>query len=249
MVDRIEIETLVRKIESSEISTDPFDYVYFDQFFPIDFYWEILDNLPNLKKYRQWRRADAVGPDGRSTRYRLFLYPEHLRTLPERQRRFWRHISSILYADTLQQAFKQKFRTALESRFGRGIDRMHFLPRAMLLRDLVGYSIAPHPDTHEKAITTQFYLPKDDTQQGLGTHLHYGNDDAPDARDIALPFRPACGYAFPVQKKSWHGVPTLRTNSGQRDSLLLNYYVPTRKLVFRLWQERFTAFKSILRSE
>jgi hypothetical protein len=42
----------------------------------------------------------------------------------------------------------------------------------------------------------------------------------------ALAFRPATDYAFPViRHEGWHSVPQTSHADGQRDSLMLTYYV------------------------
>src|SRR5262249_2337513 len=121
---------------------------------------------------------------------------------------------------------KRKFRAALERRFGRGIERLSFYPVPMLLRDLSGYRIGIHGDSLGKAITVQFYLPRDDSQAHLGTILHEGRDGEAARRTKTLGFRPASAYAFPVvYHESWHSVATTSAADGERNSLMLTYYV------------------------
>src|SRR5438874_936269 len=79
-------------------------------------------------------------------------------------------------SSALQEAFKAKFRAALEQRFGCNIDRLTFYPVPMLLRDLRGYRIGIHGDGQRKAITVQLYLPRDESQAQLGTVFHEGRN-------------------------------------------------------------------------
>ncbi len=75
-------------------------------------------------------------------------------------------------------------------------------------------------------MTVQFYLPADDSQTHLGTVLHEGRDGAGVERGKKLAFRPATGYAFPVVRhESWHSVTRTRDTDGERNSLMLTYYV------------------------
>ena len=241
--------SLFANIDAAPVRSQPFDHLYFEDLIFRDSYAELLASLPRLNKYREWRRADALGPDGHSTRRRLFLHPEHLVWLPRRQRRFWRQLSGVLYSDELQTIFKNKFRTTLRRRLGPDADQLRLIPRAMLLRDLGGYQIATHPDTPQKAITVQFYFPRDESQITLGTHFHPCEQGAAAPHSIALPFKPASGYAFAVHESSWHSVPQLGKNIGQRDSLQLNYYIPKPDLIARLRRERLEAFGSLLNAE
>jgi hypothetical protein len=156
----------------------------------------------------------------------FYLFPEHIMLLPADQRALWLDVSRALCARVLQDAFKQKFRAPLERRFGRSIDRLSFYPVPILLRDFPGYRIGIHGDSLSKAITAQFYLPRDDSQAHLGTVLHQARSGPGVDRTTRLPFRPATGYAFPVvYHESWHSVVQTGPADGERNSLMLTYYV------------------------
>jgi len=58
-----------------------------------------------------------------------------------------------------------------------------------------------------KAITTQYYLPRDESKAYLGTVFHRKNAvDGTFERVEQLRFVPNTGYAFPVLADSWHSV-------------------------------------------
>jgi hypothetical protein len=216
---------LVRRVESSTLETRPFDHIYMEEVFPAEYYRRLLGHLPDVRRYRELRNRDAIQPDGRSARRKLYLFPEVIALLPAGQRRFWLDLSRQLRSRALQQAFKQKFRGALERRFGRSIDRLWFYPVPMLLRDLGGYRIGIHSDSISKAITVQLYLPRDDSQAHLGTVFHEGRSGEAAERTKRLGFRPATGYAFPVlRRESFHSVPRMSDGDGERNSLMLTYY-------------------------
>ena len=233
---------MVARIEASPLQTIPFDHVYVHGAFSPAWYRRLLDSLPEIRRYREFRHRDAMQPDGHSARRKFYLYPEHLRFLPVEQRAVWREVSRALRSPTLQEAFKQTFRSALERRFGRSIDRLSFYPIPILLRDLPGYGIGVHGDSLSKAMTVQFYLPADDSQAHLGTVLHEGRDGAGVERVKKLAFRPATGYAFPVvRRETWHSVTRTRDADGERNSLMLTYYVQDGPLAWlghrlkRIW--------------
>ena len=94
----------------------------------------------------------------------------------------------------------------------------------MLLRDLGGYKISVHTDTFRKAITTQYYLPSDDSQIHLGTSLHTGEREEY-SKFKTLDFLPNTGYAFPVSPESWHSVQKMDSSNSPRNSLMVIYYV------------------------
>jgi hypothetical protein len=88
------------------------------------------------------------------------------------------------------------------------------------------YRIGIHGDGRRKAITVQLYLPRDESQAHLGTVFHEGRSGEAAERTKRLAFRPATGYAFPViRHESWHSVPQTSHADGERNSLMLTYYV------------------------
>jgi hypothetical protein len=217
---------LVGRIEATAVETAPFEHLYLEHVFPPDEYLRLLDHLPETRRYRELTHREAMQPDGSSSRRKFYLLPEHIMWLPRGQRAYWRRLSRALRSREVQEAFKSKFRAALEQRFGCSIDKLSFYPVPMLLRDLGGYRIGIHGDALRKAITVQFYLPRDEAQSHMGTVFHEGRNGEAALRTKRLAFVPAAGYAFPViRHKSWHSVPQTAASDGERNSLMLTYYV------------------------
>ena len=217
---------LVKGVEASTLEAKPFDHIYMEGLFSPAYYRRLLEHLPETRRYRELTHRDAMQGDGHSARREFYLFSEHIMLLPAAQRRFWLELSRVLRSRALQDAFKQKFRVPLERRFGRSVERLSFYPVPILLRDLSGYRIGIHGDGLRKAITVQFYLPHADSQAHLGTILHEGRDGDAAQRTKALAFRPAAGYAFPVLRhESWHSVARTSDADGERNSLMLTYYV------------------------
>jgi len=217
---------LVGRVASTPLQTAPFDHIYLEDLFPADYYRRMLEHLPETRRYRELTHREAMQANGHSARRKFYLLPEHIMWLPDGQRAFWRELSRALRSRALQDAFKSKFRAALEARFGCSVDRLSFYPVPMLLRDLGGYRIGIHGDSQRKAITVQLYLPRDESQAALGTVFHEGRNGPAALRTKRLPFRPATGYAFPVVRhQSWHSVPQTPDSVGERNSLMLTYHV------------------------
>ena len=217
---------IVGRVEASALDPSLFDHVYLDGVFSHETYTRLLDHLPETERYRELRHREAIRPDGRSARRKFYLFPEHIVLLPPAQRGVWLDVSRVLRSPALQDAFKRKFRRALEARFSRPIERLTFYPVPMLLRDLGGYRIGIHGDSVSKAITVQLYLPRNGSQAHLGTRFHEGRNGEAARRIKALAFRPATGYAFPVvYHATWHSVEPTSDADGERNSLMLTYYV------------------------
>jgi hypothetical protein len=217
---------IVSVVDQSPLRDAPFDHIQLQEVFPAAFYREMLATFPDAAAFHPLHHRDALRGDGTSTRQRLYLYPESLLRLPTAQRRIWAQVAAALCAPELQRAFKRKFRAALEDRFQQAAERIPLYPVPILVRDLPGYRIGVHADALIKAITVQFYLPRDASQLHLGTVFHGSRSADEGDRPMAMPFLPASGYAFAVRRKeSWHSVPPTTEADGERRSIMLTYYV------------------------
>jgi hypothetical protein len=209
---------MVDAVDRAELRHAPCDHIAMDHVFDPATYANMLAYMPDPRFYHDLMHKDAVRADGRSsTRQRLYLYPEVLRRLPAEQRRFWLPVGQALCSKELELAFKDKFRDALEGRFGKKAEDISLYPVPILLRDQPGYKISIHADTLTKAITVQYYLPSGDAQKHLGTLFHEDLEGPGAERTVQMPFLPASGYAFPVvDKKSWHSARTTTESDGER---------------------------------
>jgi hypothetical protein len=216
-------------VERSPLRHYPFDHIYMEDIFDVEIYAALLKAMPDRRFYHELSHRDAMRTDGTSTRLRLYLYPELLWRLPAAQRQAWMPIAKALCSKELQAAFKRKFRTALEERFEKPAERIRLYPVPILLRDQPGYRIGIHSDVGSKAITAQFYLPRDESQRHVGTIFHEGESGKLADKTTQLAFMPATGYAFPVAlTKSWHSAPLVTESDGERVSMMVTYYVADR---------------------
>ena len=69
----------------------------------------------------------------------------------------------------IQQAFRDRLAKPLAKHFGPNSQSVGMYPIPILTRDIPGYSIAPHTDTHWKGITVELYLLPDDSVTHIGT--------------------------------------------------------------------------------
>jgi hypothetical protein len=219
-------EQMVAAVERAELQTAPFDHIYMEGVLDPASYGALLAGMPDRRFYHDLRHQDAVRKDGTSTRLRMYLYPELLRRLPEEQRHAWVPVAEALCSPELELAFKRKFRRALEERFGKPAEKIGVYPIPILLRDQPGYRIGIHSDVKKKAITVQFYLPRDDSQRHVGTIFHESDRGEGARRTTQMPFMPSSGYAFPVSlTKSWHSAAATSPEDGERVSMMVTYYV------------------------
>jgi hypothetical protein len=232
-------EQMVAAIERAELRTKPFDHIYMEGVLDPATYDSLLTDMPETQFYHDLKHQDAVRKDGTSTRLRMYLYPELLKRLPKRQRQVWMPVAEALCSPEMELAFKRKFRSALEERFGKKVEKIGLYPIPILLRDQPGYRIGIHSDVKKKAITVQFYLPADERQRHVGTIFHESNSGEGAERTTQMPFMPASGYAFPVSlTKSWHSAATTTPKDGERVSMMVTYYVADSLARRLYWKAR-----------
>ena len=226
-------------VERAKLRKEPFDHIYMEGVFDPASYDELLAALPDRRFYHELKHSDALRKDGTSTRLRMYLFPELVKRLPEQQRRVWMPIARALRSRRLEAAFKDRFRAALEERFRKPVEKIGLFPIPILLLDQPGYRIGIHADKNTKAITVQFYLPRDESQEGIGTIFHEGEIGEAADRTTQMKFMPASGYAFPVSlTKSWHSAATTTQSDGERVSMMVTYYIADNFAARLYWQAR-----------
>jgi hypothetical protein len=232
-------DQLLAAVERSRLRQEPFDHVYMDEVLDPATYEALLEAIPDRDFFHELKHLDALLPDGHSTRLRLYLFPELLRKLPREQRKIWIAVSDAFASAQLEQAFKSKFRAALEERFGTPVEKLGLFPIPILLRDQPGYRIGIHADKFTKAITVQFYLPSDESQKHIGTIFHEGESGEAAERTTKMQFLPRSGYAFPVSlTKSWHSAARTTEADGERVSMMVTYYLADSLFRRLYWKAR-----------
>jgi len=221
------IEHVVGAIDAAVERREPFHYLQFSGFLPADMYSTVLDSMPAMGDYgaMSGRAGLARTPEGGSARTKIDLFPECVKHLPPEKAAVWARVGEALRSSQVQEAFARRLAPGLERRFGPryGAVKLYAIPT--LLRDVPGYRIGVHSDTHWKGMTVQIYLPRDGSVGHVGTVFHSRNPDASYKEAVRMPFSPNTGYAFVVASDSYHSVDRLGAEVRTRDSILLNYFV------------------------
>ena len=223
----------VASIDAADHFALPFPYIIFRDFFPTDFYNDLIRHIPTAG-------YDPI--TGTGSRMALRLYGDNIDRIDPEVKSMWAAASKVLTSDEIVLAIRKKLHDGLEIRARgdkvAGPDQLQLVPKPVLYRDRDGYQIKPHPDTRKKVVTMQLYCPADSTQEALGTTLyraslkglmHVGSYCLEPVKTI--PFLPNLGYAFVVlkayhslTKMSWHGRPPIQTNE-PRISILNTFYM------------------------
>jgi hypothetical protein len=228
------VDFVVSSVDAARVVETPFYHLEFDRVFPDDLYRSMLAEMPMAADYRPMHgrsRKQDVG--GVHTRVKIDLFPEYIRHLPAAKRAVWTMVGEALCSEPVKNAFRRRLAPALGRRFGSHYERVGMFPIPILTRDIPGYRIPPHTDTHWKGITVQLYLPADAAHTNIGTIFHEVAPDGSLPKKTQMRFAPNTGYAFAVGDSTWHSADTVGPEVNTRDSILLTYFVdqgPLRKL-------------------
>lgn len=223
----------VRSILSAEVFSKPYPHLAFKNFWPEDFFRELIAKRPEAENYVQL--------NGANTRRLFTLFDGSCDAGDDERRLLWKLVSNVLSSPEIEAALREKLDEGLRLR-SKGSNEgwpVKMYPRPVLYADYDGYAIKPHPDTRRKVLTMLVYMPEDDSQKDLGTTVlkfspmgifsskHYGL-----TVDKTVPFLPNTGLAFVVIhpkhnlfRTSWHARDTIHVgNEKPRHSILNAYY-------------------------
>ena len=238
------VAQLVAAIDAADEIGKPFPHLQFCRFFPASLYAELLSLMPSSGDYRPMSGRSRTRD---SLRIKMDLFPEQIRHLPRSKRRVWLLVGKALRSKRVGEAFRRKLAPGLRERFGARAKSIRFYPIPILTRDVPGYQIGVHPDTHWKGMTIQIYLPSDDSIENVGTLFHSGSKALGFQREKQIPFAPNSGYAFAVGQSTYHSVDPVGDHVVTRDSILLTYFVD--QSVLQLMRNRFKRLGNLALSE
>jgi len=220
------VGSLVASVKRARLVETPFLHLEMENIFPDDIYAAMVATMPESADFRPMsaRRNTTKRQDGTSTRFKIDLFPEQIWHLPAEKRKVWGPVGRALCSDQLRAAFVERLTPGIEQRLGPGFSPVGFFPIPILTRDISGYAIQTHTDTHRKAITVQIYLPRDERIAHVGTVFHERNADGSMRRAKQLRFSPNTGYAFAPWDDTWHSVDPVGPEVDTRDSILLTYF-------------------------
>lgn len=214
-------------VDAARAVEAPFFHLELDRVFPGDVYARMLALMPEASDYRPMhgRSKGHDLADGTHTRVKIDLFPEYIRHLPPQKRALWDVVGRALCSEPVKQAFIRRLAPGLSKRFGADFAKIGMYPIPILTRDIPGYLITPHTDTHWKGITVQLYLPGDDANTDIGTIFHAVAADGSKPKHTQMRFARNTGYAFAVGTDTWHSADPVHDRVKTRDSILLTYFV------------------------
>ncbi len=186
------IDHVAAAIDAAPAGKDPFFHLRLANIFPPDVYAKMMREMPVASDYRRMsgRTKSTRTMDGGGTRVKIDLFPEYIRHLPREKRELWNTIGKVLCSAKVRDVFMRRLAPGLERRYGANYNKVGMYPIPILTRDVPGYRIGIHPDTHWKGMTIQLYLPRDNSIDHIGTVFHSRNPDKTFARASQMKFAP-----------------------------------------------------------
>lgn len=224
---------LAYKVGNAQFNMFPYPHFYIHDIFPVDFYRQLQQNLPDPGAMIPIEEARKL--KGYKERYVLGLDEKNLATLPAAKQAFWTELAGWLVGANFKSLVLRKFQPFIEQRF-RGNSDVQFHDEGLLVQDVTNYKLGPHTDTPRKVVTMLFYLPPDDSQKHMGTSMYLPRDPAftcpggPHhgremfARLHTNPFLPNSMFAFFKTDNSFHGVEPVADPDCRRWLLLYDIF-------------------------
>ena len=238
---------IIDKILSSELSNHPFDHKFVEDVFPINFYNDLLANIPDKSDFVPINKTAAVTPDYSPERF-IFNFQEEniINRLESSKKKFLQNFLEILVSKDLFTSVTSQFSKTIDARLRNlsdaekekcGFPNLDFTIRTALIKDFTKYSLGAHADTTTKFVTFLFYIPSNKDLQKVGTTLyqpiynadplkHYSAEETKQNfnKIKTCPFVPNSVLIFPRTIMSFHGVEEVNIDQKERNLLLLNYF-------------------------
>ena len=236
---------LIARLRAIEPRDQPFSHLYLENVFPEEIYQRILQSPPPADYFKGLNHKEALRGDGSSTR-QVFPFNDHnLGRLDGDTQALWQGVTQGMQAEEVKQALFECLGTDLARRFGipgQQVPAIEAYPKTGYFCDHSGYQISPHRDVARKIVTMQVYLPRDHSQETMGTSLYergfvgrlqyefrkLGLGSRDGFKEVRrFPFVPNSAYAFVVGKRSWHGRPQIDCESERRSLMQIYYQNPS----------------------
>jgi len=212
---------VVGRLRAARVVPDPFPHYCLDDFFPADFYRELLAHLPGGDAYQNLFEITTLKLDHFRHRDQRDLGDGWTDLLDGDLKAFWDGFNEWFLGPELARAVLASFAGPLGEKLGAEESWPPVSVEAQLIRHRAGYFLGPHSDLHTKLVVLLIYLAPDEGAAHLGTSLyrpkdpgfscphsaHYPFEDFD--RVKTAPYRPNSLLAFVRSDVSFHGVEPL----------------------------------------
>jgi hypothetical protein len=192
---------MLYQIANADIRFYPWTHVIFDTIFCDVHYEQIISMLPEESSLTNIKEITHHGDYYSNNRYVL----NDFSLLDENKNKFFNELREMFLDGKLKSLLLNKFNSLIVNRIGeKNINNVEFYDTFQLTFDKKSYYLAPHPDIFNKVLTIIINLPKDNSNENMGTVM-YGSKNWSDII-YKSKYRTNSGFAVFRSDDSWHGV-------------------------------------------
>ena len=208
-------------LEKATIRHFPFQYLFYENVFPLDFYNDLIKSLPELPVYDPYSKARPGGNDF-SGRFIINLN-KNTKNIGSA----WKIARELLHNRATQLTLLSKFQEIVDRRVNKNTT---LETDTILIRDRTNYELNPHTDHPQRVVVLIIYLAKSNNSQHLGTSLYvpknreltcnglWHHPRSEFTRIFTAPYKPNSALAFAKTNNSFHGVEAVA--EGQERNLI-----------------------------
>lgn len=230
------IKHIVTKLTTVDVDNKPYEHFSFQEFFPPEFYKELLENKPTNEELQAMNETGRTTGGAYQNRLILEVMNDNaVMKLPRDKRNFMFRLRNILTDNNVVKAFVDAF----------DIELKEGLLDLLFMRDQKGFRIGPHTDIDQRYMSAMIYIPSDENHISLGTSLYQPKQDAviqdvtmhhnkeQTKRDFEIVstacYVPNSIFAFKRSENSFHGCEELLSEY-DRDTLCFVVRKPRPKV-------------------
>ena len=229
-------DSLTYELLNAPIKPYPFPHFYVENVFPLKFYEEIRQHLPEDPMFQPIEDTGRYKAKGKEKCDR-FVIPldRKLDLMTTHLRPFWKSFTEILNGEQFSNALLGKFHTLVQDRFKSEVGKVRFTNDILLVRDHSKYYLPPHSDAPHRVLVLVIYLPETREHPELGTSVYIPKDPSFHCRGgpthefdqfnrvYTAPYLPNSAFGFFKTTNSFHGVEPLANKKLSRD--LIHFFI------------------------
>ena len=238
--DQNMINNIIHKIKNSQVHSEPFEHLIIDNFLPNDLYKKIATELQEQDFYVNYKKGDYGGKE----RFAAKMHPVNYKRLLATD-----STNVINFTKCLIQNH-EKFYSAIHSKLLTERFTSDYFFHLSMIKDEIGYKIAPHTDAEMNIFTILFYVPLSDVNKNFGLHVYDSENGKPTSGEN-LDFIPNRMIIFAPSRPNeerpptWHEVKKISNEIvGSRNSFQMFFYGQSsleriKKLKDRRWNRLY----------
>ena len=107
------IDEILENFKNSELYKKPFWYKHIKNIFPVSYYKELIENLPNISEYTAINKTGAVSSDYSSERFVFDLNNENIDKIEKNKREIFKKLVAVFTNPKFFNVISSEFKIQL----------------------------------------------------------------------------------------------------------------------------------------